>query len=64
MGNPEGDWRVQICERAMHAGWHVTITGVSKPLEWTREFFGVEAQNDANDFAFIRKTIAALFPTD
>jgi hypothetical protein len=62
MGKPAGDWRLQIHENQMTPGWIVTIWDLSNDSKWSHEFFGIEEQNPNDDFAFIRKTVAAQFP--
>ena len=52
MGDPSGDWVVQIQENHDSWLWHITITGPNN-FHWTREFSGVDEQFALDGYNFI-----------
>jgi predicted ATPase len=59
MGEPGGDWLVQIHENQYSPSWHITIWGPNN-FHWTRAFFGTEEQNPRDGYALIRGTITSV----
>ena len=55
MGNPAGDWRLQIHEKQMTPGWIVTIWNLADESKWSHEFFGIEEQNPRRRLCFYQE---------
>jgi len=60
IGEPSGDWQVQIHEGPYSPAWQITIWGPND-FQWTREFFGPEQQNSLDGYAVIKRTVSNLF---
>jgi len=60
IGNPRGEWTVQIHENQDSPSWHVTIWGTDN-FQWSQEFFGPDQQNDSDGYSFIRRTVSDVF---